>query len=306
MSLRGAAQTLYRRFDEMDTVDLVTRLTLIAILVSDHVAGYDWYYKSASRALAFVGLMLPTLARNWRFWLVVTLLYGWRTNADWWFQDNHLFLFTYWCLTLTLALRLSEPEKAIATSARLMIGLSFAFATLWKGFLSPDYMDGSYFHFTILADPRFRDLGSIFGRLSQDAYATNGELLELLVRWKPDVPVVTLVSTPYLQLLSLLLTWWTLLIEGLLGLAFLWPGSRGPARIRNWVLLLFGWTTYTVATVPTFGWVLMTFGAAQCRRDERGVRLLYALTCGLVLVYSYVKILSLLAPFVPAPGSSPP
>ena len=88
----------------------------------------------------------------------------------------------------------------------------------------------------------------------------------------------------------------------LLGLAFLWPGRRGPARIRNWVLLLFGWTTYAVATVPTFGWVLMTFGAAQCRRDERVERFLLTLSCGLILIYSYVRILSLLRPLLPAPS----
>lgn len=301
MSL-AAAGRLVRSFDRMDTVDVVTRLSLVAILVSDHVAGQEWYLKTVLRGLAFLGIMLPPLHRRAGFWLALAVTFAARSVCDWWVQDNHLFLFSYWTLALYLALRLPEPHPALATSARLMIGFSFAFATLWKAFLSPDYMDGSYFHFTVLGDPRFYDLGAIVGRVPASAQATNIDLLGLLGRWKPDVPVVTLESTPFLSVLARFLTWWTVVIEGLLALTFLWPGRRGPARIRNWVLLLFGVSTYTVATVPTFGWVLMTFGAAQCEDDERGMRLAYTLTCGLILIYSYLKILSLLRPLVPEAG----
>lgn len=298
MTLREAPRALYRAFDEMDTVDVVTRLTLIAILVSDHVAGSEWIFKCGTRSLAFVALLVPPLHRSWLLWLGMTLVFACRTGVDWWFQDNHLFLFTYWSLTLTLALRLAEPARAFATSGRLMIGLSFAFATLWKGFLSPDYMDGSYFHFTMLADPRFHDLASTVGRVPDATFAANRAAFGLLNGWQPDVETVALASTSIMPVLSWAMTWWTVGIEGLLGLAFLWPGSGGPARLRNGALLLFGWTTYTVATVPTFGWILMTMGAAQCRRDERLSRFLYAITCLVILLYSYVVILSLVRPFL--------
>lgn len=302
MSVAEKLRGLGRSFFEMDTVDVVTRLSLVAILVSEHVAGYEWYIKTPVRGLAFLGIMLPPIHRKPGFWLTLAVIFAFRSISDWWIQDNHLFLFSYWTLALCLALRLPDPDAALRTSARLMIGFSFAFATLWKGFLSPDYMDGSYFHFTVLGDPRFYDLGAIVGRVSPGAQSTNIELMGMLGRWRPDVPAVTLQSTPFLALLAQFLTWWTVVIEGMLGLCFLWPGRRGPARIRNWVLLLFGLTTYTVATVPTFGWVLMTFGAAQCEKDERGMRLAYTLACGLILIYSYLKILTLLRPLVPEAG----
>ena len=302
MGPRLRFSSIYRTFDAMDGVDVAARLALMVILLSDHVAADTWYLKAVLRGLAILGLLAPPLHRNPHLWLLATFCFLWKTVDNWWIQDNHLFLFTYLCLAFFLALRLTDPGKALATSCRIMIGLSFAFAALWKGFLSPDYMDGTYFHYTILGDVRFFDLGMIVGRLSEAAYSTNGDLIRLLAQEKPDVPAVTLQSTRAISHLSLFMTWWTVLIEGLLGLAFLWPGDRGPARIRNWTLLLFGWTTYTVATVPTFGWTLMTLGAAQCRPEERIERFLYGVTCALVLIFSYAKILSLIRPLIPAPS----
>jgi hypothetical protein len=129
VSLRARAESWLRTFDAMDTIDLVTRLGLVAILVSDHVAGYEWYLKAPTRGLAIAGLLVPTLARRSSFWGVLTFAFTLRTLTDWWFQDNHLFVFTYWCLTLALALRLAQPLPALATSARLLVGLSFALAT---------------------------------------------------------------------------------------------------------------------------------------------------------------------------------
>jgi hypothetical protein len=301
VSLRARAESWLRTFDAMDTIDLVTRLGLVAILVSDHVAGYEWYLKAPTRGRASAGLLVPTLARRSSFWGVLTFAFTLRTLTDWWFQDNHLFVFTYWCLTLALALRLAQPLPALATSARLLVGLSFALATLWKAFLSPDYMDGTYFHHTVLTDPRFRDLGAILGRVPESLYTANLDQLARLRAWRPDVQEVSVQTTWAMGILSQVLTWWTVGIEALLGLCFLWPREGGPRRIRNWVLLLFGWTTYAVATVPTFGWTLMTLGAAQCEPGERVERLLYAVTCALILIYAYVEILSLVRPFVPAP-----
>jgi hypothetical protein len=185
VSLRARAESWLRTFDAMDTIDLVTRLGLVAILVSDHVAGYEWYLKAPTRGLAIAGLLVPTLARRSSFWGVLTFAFTLRTLTDWWFQDNHLFVFTYWCLTLALALRLAQPLPALATSARLLVGLSFALATLWKAFLSPDYMDGTYFHHTVLTDPRFRDLGAILGRVPESLYTANLDQLARLRAWRP-------------------------------------------------------------------------------------------------------------------------
>ncbi|MGH7895669.1 MAG: hypothetical protein ACREQL_13440, partial [Candidatus Binatia bacterium] len=75
---------------------------------------------------------------------------------------------------------------------------------------------------------------------------------------------------------------------------FLLPKRFGVARYRHAILLLFAWTTYLVATVATFGWVLMTIGLGQCEPERRRTRVLYVATCILVLAYEYCP----LFPFV--------
>jgi hypothetical protein len=55
--------------------------------------------------------------------------------------------------------------------------------------------------------------------------------------------------------------------------------------IRNAALLLFAATTYFVAPVRGFGWMLMLLGLAQCRDDQRYVRLAYL--AALVLIQAY-------------------
>lgn len=69
------------------------------------------------------------------------------------------------------------------------------------------------------------------------------------------------------------------------------PGRAGPLTrsvrptIRNAALLLFAATTYFVAPVRGFGWMLMLLGLAQCRDDQRYVRLAYL--AALVLIQAY-------------------
>ena len=93
---------------------------------------------------------------------------------------------------------------------------------------------------------------------------------------------------PRLRLLAHALTVWTLAIEGLLATAFLWPGRRGPARLRDAALLLFCATTFAVATVAGFGWLLLAMGIAQCPAESGRTRVLYLATFALILFYREV------------------
>jgi hypothetical protein len=53
------------------------------------------------------------------------------------------------------------------------------------------------------------------------------------------------------------------LVEAAVALTFLWPGQRGIVRFRDALLGLFLLTTYPIASVLTFGWVLAVMGFAQ-------------------------------------------
>ncbi len=77
----------------------------------------------------------------------------------------------------------------------------------------------------------------------------------------------------------------TLALEAALALVFLWPVDRGPSRARDGLLMAFCATTYAVATVEGFGWLLVSMGIAQTAPGQRRTRLLYLATFVLIFVY---------------------
>ena len=84
-----------------DPVDLVIRMTLVLLLL---YPGKHWYEQILMVEMSLIGLIIPSLAREPKYWFllfairaIVVNLYGWP------FTDNHHYLITYWCLALGLA-----------------------------------------------------------------------------------------------------------------------------------------------------------------------------------------------------------
>ena len=99
-----------------------------------------------------------------------------------------------------------------------------------------------------------------------------------------------------------MMTWWVVLIEAALALAFLWHRPGGVSRYRHVVLILFAWTTYAAAVnvAESYGWTLMILGIAQCENEANRTRFAYVVTCLWLLVYEYVPIYAFLKPVVEA------
>jgi hypothetical protein len=215
---------------------------------------------------------------------------------DWPLPDNHAYLLCYWCLAISLSLIVEDSAEFLAHNGRWLIGLVFAFTTLWKGVLSPDYANGTFFRVTLLSDPRFEDLSRLAGGLSPDAIASFREALERHADGGMLAAVGPLEPARFTWL-ARVATIWTLVIEGVLAVAFLWPRDKGPSRVRDACLLLFCATTYAVATVEGFGWLLISMGIAQCApgRGRRTTRALYLAAFALILFYREVPWTSLLA-----------
>jgi hypothetical protein len=89
---------------------------------------------------------------------------------------------------------------------------------------------------------------------------------------------VQLRGTDALRGLALVVTWWTVLIEGALAVVFVAPTRTRLSRWRDVALLHFAWTTDMAAPVKTFGWTLSILGLAQCDRNARLTRFCYVLT----------------------------
>ncbi len=265
----------------LDVVALALRLTVLALMLRP--IG-DWMLRPTILGLAASVLIFPSLLLNPKLWGTLTALTGLRVAVEWQLADNHAYLLCYWCLAVTLALVSRDPRACLALNGRLLIGWAFAFATLWK-LLSPDYLDGRFFRVTLLIDPRFAGFAQLAGGLAPEQF----EDLSVFVRQHIDVPSLDLPQPPVepqrFRWLAWMLTWWTVGIEGITAAAFLWPVDRGISRLRHILLLVFCATTYAVATVAGFGWLLLAMGVAQCDVRYHLFPSWYLLAFGLILLY---------------------
>ncbi len=239
MNPKSLISAVSRFSEKIDPIDIVARLTLLLLLLSDWMVGDDWQFKVSLRLLALVGMLVPGVHRNRWLWVATTLLISLKTLGDWWTQDNHHFLFNYWCIALTIALFSKETAAVMASNARLLIGFSFLFAALWKGPLSDDFLHGGYFHYTFLTDRRFQDLGVVFGQLNDETYRDNYRALGRMANPSSDEDSVELQSSDRLAAFTEIIIWWTIGIETALALFFLWPFRFRLSFFRHSLLLLF-------------------------------------------------------------------
>ena len=314
-TVRRGGAAVARELTGPDGTALVLRLTLVLLLLKPPV---HWTSFPVVIAAACMGLLSRTALRSPITWLVLAIATGWAVVHDWPYADNHRYLLFYWCFAVFLALLSTEPERAMARSGRLLIGLTFAFAVLWKGVLSPDYRDGRFFRVTLLTDGRFAAATKLIGGMGEEVYDNNRAFLgpslpsssDVGTSWgdfrtaqleadyssvaqhdsssKASLPKTGLDSdAPVYRETQRFVwfwrtsTWYLLLIEAAVAAAFLLP-FRVLEGIRDAPLLLFAVSTYAFAPVDGFGWLLLSMGLAQTKPELRTMRLAYVVTFVLV------------------------
>jgi hypothetical protein len=226
------------------------------------------------RILCGLMLLSPTLLTNQVMWVLICSII-WSVNAtDWLWIDNHKILITYWCLVCALAVSAKDIDGVLAWNGRLLIGLTFLFATTWK-ILAGEYWNGAFLHYVFLADSRVEALGTLISGLSPHTLPQNRLLETLLKQFPQTVGSVTLTTSPRLQMFTLATSYWTLLIEGSVAIAFLLSPLRWLSRFRDWLLILFIATTYFILPVLGFAYILIIMGFAQCHPQRQTVRIAY-------------------------------
>jgi len=275
---------------ESGAFDLALRLTLLALLLRP--IGSIEILAAGMLGLAAAGLLFRPLRESSLSWLALAAMAAFEVASDWPLPDNHAYLRVYWFVAVALALSDEAPEVRLAWNGRMLVGLVLALATLWK-LASPEFRDGTFFGVTLVSDPRFFDLARLVGDLPRDVLAAAGEALDAHVDGPADTGGIPEVWNARLRAFAWIATWATLGVEGAVALAFLWPLGRGPSRFRDGALLLFCATTYAVATVEGFAWLLLAMGAAQAA--GRGWRRAYVGVFFLVLFYREVAWLGWLA-----------
>jgi len=242
---------------------------------------------------------LSLLSRAVRYapitWILVALFVAARIVVVWPLSDNHIYLLAYWCLAIGLALSSSAPAATLSTSSRWLLGGAFAMAVLWKAALSPDYVDGRFFRVTLLTDERFAAASLVFGGLSREQMAQNRAFLEPLPEGAELLTPPPFVEPPRLRAFASTATWGGLFLEGMIALTCLIPARERLDIARHVLLLTFCVTTYALAPVAGFGWLIATMGLAQCRPRHWVLRGSYLAVFILILMYTEIPWTEVLA-----------
>lgn len=271
-------------FEPLEALPLLTVVLLLTAMPP------QWYLAGPLVAIFALGVVYRSWLAAPQYWYVVATLLGTTIYLNWEASDNHRYLFVYWCLALCCAFSLPREQQsaALALSSRWLIGLCMLLAAVWK-LATPEYVNGTFFQFELLVDERLAAFTTQITGLSSEVLADNRMLRDLLRSGHVEtaaIESVRLSGQDATNWLAYATTWWTVGIEGLLAAAFLWPNSRRAATNRNALLLLFAATTYFIAPVRGFGWMLMLLGLAQCEERERGFRPAFLAAIMLIQLYT--------------------
>lgn len=277
---------------EASSFDLAVVLTFLMFLF--YAGDPDFPFLGlapVSVALLMAGILWPRLRRSRLLWLYLAAAVVWARIPELLVMDNHHWLIAYWFVAVLCCLVASprDPDAAVARNARLLVGLAMAFAVVQK-LRTGEFVNGDFFEFLLLAGDRFEAFSEIVLRVPAADLAANRAAVASLLTPGASAELVTevpLVGPGWVGAAAVALSIWTLAIESTIAVAFLWPGRRPVLRaLRNASLLAFAVSTYSIATVGGFAWILMILGVAQCEPEDRLARFGYTAVFLLVLVYT--------------------
>lgn len=252
-------------------LDLYAIMTLLLLLV---YPSSFWYVRIPLTVLCVSAFVFSALRFDPRFWFVTAMVVMAGNYQNWFMVDNHKYLLGYWCLALFCCLLTEVPEKTLAQIARKLIAFSFLFAVFWK-IASHDFLNSTFFHYALLLDDRFRGVSELLGGMTNELMDANRTAYRALLNFDSHIDAVQLLFTRGITYLARVVTWWTLLIELLVAVSFIWPLGKSISRYRDFFLIIFILSTYSVAPVLGFGWTLIIMGLVQCENRYRYVRWLY-------------------------------
>jgi hypothetical protein len=187
--------------------------------------------------------------------------------------DNHEWLFLYWLLALSIFVMGKHTERQFQLVSRLLIGLTFLFATAWK-VLSPEFRSGAFFEFAAATESRLTDAFSMMGLISKAD--VNANLHAITAMKSVNTPATFgLTEVSGLDGFWMFLTVATIIIEGAIAITFLAPLPRAKTWIRDAVLGTFAVGTYLLMPVLGFGQLLCILGYASSDLEEKKRKYVY-------------------------------
>lgn len=272
------------------------RIVRVLFLLTLAVFGVEGPEAEAFLPVLVVGFFVwPKLQDEALGWFVLTVLLGYHLLfVAYYPADNHKWLCLYWAAALTVVHMAPgmDRERLLAQLGRAHIVLIMGLGALWK-ILSNDYLDGDFFTVTLTTEERFRPsllLAGVDTTILDDNVAVMRTLTST-----SSIPgnEGILRTSPRLEALAFVLTWWGMLIELITAVLFA-VGRRWTDRWAHAALLTFIFTTYTAAPVPMFGWLLGMLGLAVCPPRAPWLRLAYLAGFAAVTGYELLRHLVLL------------
>jgi len=242
-------QNLSARIESIDLYKLALQLTLLDFILKP--VG-SWVIRALVLTVAILALLIPGLLKNTLVWFLLAALTLTWLILDWPLSDNHAYLLFVWCFAVFLSTLIKE-KSMLSKNARVMIGLVFVFAFIWKAFLSPDFLDGKFFSLNMVEDPRFSE----FTQLSCDIKNDELNNFRNYVKQHVDGNLLHKENIKFdlkcLNKVSFFLTCYSISLEFIIALLFLLPKRLYISKFRDYFLILFCVSIYSVATVEGFG-----------------------------------------------------
>ncbi len=266
--------SLWRRVLDEPVEEVVLRLSLLLLLLH----GVDGRVPDFLLRLCCLPMLFArSLLTNRWLWTAAAAICIGSTYSNWFGQDNHKFLITYWAIACCLAVWSRDTPRVLAMNARLLVALAFTFAVFWKVF-SGDFLSGKYFEYVFTVDSRFETFSRALGGTPRGDLGFDRELTRLLRTFPSESVAGALRHGERLPLVAVAMAWLTVLIEGAVAAAFWLRFRLASLDAHNWLLIAFCVTTYALAPVVGFGFLLVTMGYAQCSVERRDTRQAYLWT----------------------------
>ena len=282
-------QNILKKFGNIDFYNLALRLTLLDLILRPIGS---WEIRVPVLIASILGLVIPGLLKNPAIWFLLTGFTLSRVIVDWPLSDNHAYLMFLWCFAIFIS-ALKKDKILLTKNARLMIGLVFVFAFIWKAFLSPDFLDKRFFSVNMIEDPRFSEFTQVTCNISKDDLDYFRDYVKQHVDGNLVFAEVINFNLKCINKIAGFLTYYTIVLELLVALFFLIPKKISISKYRDYFLILFCISIYSVATVEGFGWLLIAMGISQSDNKKLPI-LLYILSFFIILFYREVSVLNII------------